>query len=118
MSMRIVCPEGHPVALSPSKLGRLVLCPCCFSSFWATLNHSPSWQARKDEGKVRRPSDDDEDDDEDEVPQKKSKAKAKGASNKDDDDDVVDLGDDAIQADDKPSVKKSKAKKDDEVVDL
>lgn len=124
MTMRIVCPEGHPVALSPSRLGKLTFCPCCFTSFWATLGVSAARQARKEDGRARRAADDGDDDD-DEAPQKKSKAKSAA---KDEDDEILDLGDDAIQDDaiqagEKPRIKKAAkkadAKKDEEeIVDL
>ena len=31
MSVRIVCPEGHPVAVADDKLGATAICPFCFS---------------------------------------------------------------------------------------
>jgi hypothetical protein len=91
MTIRILCPEGHPVRIEASKLGGVVVCPQCFTSFLSEPDLAPSWHARKATSKSSRSRDDDDDDDdeddeddEDEKPQRKKKAA------KEDDDDEED----------------------------
>jgi hypothetical protein len=73
MSIRVVCPEGHPVVVEACKLGGAVVCPHCYASFPAEMYLTPARHARKAESKSSRS--DDEDDEEEERPQKKIKAK-------------------------------------------
>lgn len=139
MSMRIECPEGHPVRVDVTQLGGTATCPRCGAVFPIEVDFL-SAQAR-DEGKSRRRPDDDDDDDEDDRPQKKSKAKdddlkdkiqelprkkapAKRAKADDDDDDAPPRkktsaksrydDDDEDDDDVKPRGKKSSRRDDDE----
>jgi hypothetical protein len=101
MKICVHCPEGHPICVAAEKLGRVVICPRCLTSFLADLADTTSRHARKEEPKPKRPRAKDEDEEEeDEKPQKK-KARKK---------------DEEAEADEKPLKKKTpkKVKDDDE----
>src|ERR1022692_4697955 len=97
MSIRVLCPEGHPVCVHANKLGGTVICPRCYTCFLAELADlagSSSHHARE-KPQSKRSRDDDEDDEE---VKKKPKAKK----------------DDEEEEEEKQVKKKPKAKKDDE----
>src|ERR1017187_4473718 len=99
MKICVHCPEGHPICVAAEKLGRVVICPRCLTSFLADLADTTSRHARKEEPKPKRPRAKDEDEEEeDEKPQKK-KARKK---------------DEEAEADEKPLKKTGKLKKDDD----
>lgn len=131
MSLFLVCPEGHRVAVAADKLGSVVTCPCCFTQFLAELSIAPAHNARKEVSKSRRSRDDDDDDDdddedddeeeddeeEDERPRKKAKKtkddededekpRKKAKKTKDEDDEDEDEDDEEEEDDDEPTAKK------------
>jgi hypothetical protein len=81
MSMRVLCPEGHPVVIEADELGEEVVCPRCRTSFVAEKDSAEKRPARAKKPKSSRARDDD--DEEDEKPVKKAKARKSRA---DDDD--------------------------------
>jgi cation transport ATPase len=107
MSIPVVCPEGHPVAVHADKLGGTVFCPHCFTSFRAKLADVSEIQARKEERKSKRSRDDDDDDEEDEEeekPRKKKSAKKSRAEEEDEDEDEEDEDDEGDNEDLAPKV--------------
>jgi hypothetical protein len=130
MINRIVCPQGHEVAVAPDKLGQTVICPHCLTPFLAELDLSPACHARKD-GKASKASDDDDDDDDvdDRIQAKLPPKKSSPAKSKKQDDDEVEVhvqeklpakkaiakkNKDADDEEDGPPVKKAARRKGDE----
>ncbi len=77
MTLHVSCPEGHCVAVAADKLGRTVVCSCCYAVFRADIDFSASRLARKEEKKARRSRDDDDDEEEEEEEEKPRKKKPK-----------------------------------------
>src|SRR6516164_4719152 len=75
MSMRVLCPEGHPVLVDATRRGAATICPRCLASFLVEMDRAPAWHARKEDSRARRPRDDDDEEDEEERPRKKTTPK-------------------------------------------
>jgi hypothetical protein len=75
MSMRVLCPEGHPVLVDATRRGAAAICPRCLASFLVEMDGASAWHARKEDSRARRPRDDDDEEDEEKHPRKKTTPK-------------------------------------------